>query len=163
MGKYEPILIFNDKKWRHSSAITFIYLYLVALGMRGSRGGQGVLTPWKITKIKVFLAILVLIHWIITKLPSQHSMLGHHWHASETPFKRCFAGGPLMARFYLYFGPFLKKEQQKTKQKKTLLKLLDPSEKTFWIYACSARPFWVQNGPAFSKDKKKITSTFCTV
>ena len=23
----------------------------------------------------------------ITKLPSQHSMLGHHRHASETPFK----------------------------------------------------------------------------
>ena len=23
----------------------------------------------------------------ITKLSSQHSMLGHHWHASETPFK----------------------------------------------------------------------------
>ena len=22
----------------------------------------------------------------ITKLPSQHSMLGHHWNASETPF-----------------------------------------------------------------------------
>ena len=34
----------------------------------------------------------------ITKLPSQHSMLGHHWHASETPFIWCFAGGPMMAR-----------------------------------------------------------------
>ena len=33
----------------------------------------------------------------ITKLPSQHSMLGHHQHASETPFRR-FAGGPMMAR-----------------------------------------------------------------
>ena len=31
----------------------------------------------------------------ITK--SQHSMLGHHWHASETPFKWYFAGGPIMA------------------------------------------------------------------
>ena len=33
----------------------------------------------------------------ITKLPSQHSLLGHLRHASETPFKRRFAGGPIMA------------------------------------------------------------------
>ena len=25
-------------------------------------------------------------------------MLGHHWHASETPFKWRFAGRPMMAR-----------------------------------------------------------------
>ena len=34
----------------------------------------------------------------ITKLPSQHSMLGHQRHASETPFKWRFAGGPMMTR-----------------------------------------------------------------
>ena len=34
----------------------------------------------------------------ITKLPSQHSILGHHRYASETPFKWRFAGGPMMAR-----------------------------------------------------------------
>ena len=34
----------------------------------------------------------------VTKLPSQHSMLSHHWHASETPFKWRFAGGPMMVR-----------------------------------------------------------------
>ena len=34
----------------------------------------------------------------MTKLPSQHSMSGHHRHASETPFKWRFAGGPMMAR-----------------------------------------------------------------
>ena len=34
----------------------------------------------------------------ITKLSSQHSMLGHHRHASETPFKWRFAGGPMMVR-----------------------------------------------------------------
>ena len=33
----------------------------------------------------------------ITKLPSQHSMLGHHRSASETPLKWRFAGRPLMA------------------------------------------------------------------
>ena len=35
----------------------------------------------------------------ITKLPSQHSMVGHYRHASEPPFKWRFAGGPLMAQF----------------------------------------------------------------
>ena len=34
----------------------------------------------------------------ITKLQSQHSMLGHLWHASETPFKWRFAVVPMMAR-----------------------------------------------------------------
>ena len=33
----------------------------------------------------------------ITILCSQHSMLGHHRHASETLFKWRFAGGPMMA------------------------------------------------------------------
>ena len=35
----------------------------------------------------------------ITKLSSQHSMLGRHQHASETPFKWRFAGGQMMACF----------------------------------------------------------------
>ena len=34
----------------------------------------------------------------ITKLQSQHLMMGHQRPASETPFKWRFAGGPLMAR-----------------------------------------------------------------
>ena len=34
----------------------------------------------------------------ITKLPSQHSMLGHYRPASETPIKWRFADGPIMAR-----------------------------------------------------------------
>ena len=38
--------------------------------------------------------------FIITKLPCQHSMLGHQRHASETPFKWCFAGGPMIGRIY---------------------------------------------------------------
>ena len=35
----------------------------------------------------------------VSKLPSQHSMLGHHRHACEMPFKWRFAVGPKMARF----------------------------------------------------------------
>ena len=34
----------------------------------------------------------------ITKLQSQHSLLGHRRHASETPFKWRVVGGPMMAR-----------------------------------------------------------------
>ena len=34
-----------------------------------------------------------------TKLPSQHSMLGRHRQASETPFQWRFAGGLMMVRF----------------------------------------------------------------
>ena len=52
----------------------------------------------------------------ITKLPIQHSMLGHHRPASETPFKWRFAGEPLMARYW-YLDPFslikLKKNEKK--------------------------------------------------
>ena len=46
--------------------------------------------------------------------PSQHSMLGHHRHASEMPFKWRFAGG---AHILWYLDPLsshkLKKQQQK--------------------------------------------------
>ena len=41
----------------------------------------------------------------IAKLPNQHSMLGHHRPASETPFKWRFAGRPMMARFKWYLDP----------------------------------------------------------
>ena len=53
----------------------------------------------------------------ITKLPNQHSMLGHHRHASETSIKWRFAGGSMMARLKWYLDPpsphQLKKQQQK--------------------------------------------------
>ena len=51
-----------------------------------------------------FRTVLFRIPRKITKLPRQHSMLGHHRHASETPFKMRFAGGPMMARFCVVFG-----------------------------------------------------------
>ena len=41
----------------------------------------------------------------ITKLPSKHSMLGHHWHASEMPIKWRFAGGPIKAHLFVKVGP----------------------------------------------------------
>ena len=41
----------------------------------------------------------------ITRLASQHSMVGHYRHASETPFQWRFAGGPMMAHVKWHFGP----------------------------------------------------------
>ena len=38
--------------------------------------------PWKITKLLGSFAIFVWIHWKITKLPSQLSLLGHYWPAN---------------------------------------------------------------------------------
>ena len=64
-----------------------------------SEGGQGV------PKIKAFLAILL---WIlltkITKLPSQHSILGHHWHNSATPF---MVSPSIMLAPHLFQMPFI--------------------------------------------------------
>ena len=57
--------------------------------MRGSRGGgTGGLDPPPLKNHKYigFLSNTGPDPLKITKLPSQHSMLGHHRHASETPF-----------------------------------------------------------------------------
>ena len=56
----------------------------------------------------------------ITKLLSQHSMLGHHWPVpvSEMPFKWRFAGGPMMARFKCYLESLSPHQKQKKKKKK---------------------------------------------
>ena len=70
------------------------------------REGHGVLTPMKNHKKNIgFLCNIVPDPLKITKLPSQHSMLGRHWHTSETPFLWCFAGGPMMAPLKWYLDP----------------------------------------------------------
>ena len=80
-------------------------------GPTGDRGSG----PPKIRKLLDFLAILVRIPRIITRLPSQHSMLGHHRYDSETPFKWRFAGGPMLARLWsqLVFGSSLSSSTKK--------------------------------------------------
>ena len=73
---------------RSRDRITPPYIVQSCFSCEDLEGGQGLQNPpWKITEIKGVLAILVQIPWKITKPPSQHSMLGHHQHASETPFK----------------------------------------------------------------------------
>ena len=54
--------------------------------IRGSRGGQGVQTPLENHKNIGFLSNTGPDPLKITKLLSQHSMLGHHRHTSKTPF-----------------------------------------------------------------------------
>ena len=66
--------------------------------VRIQRGGTGGLDPPKNHKNIGFLSNTGPDPLKITKLPSQHSMLGHHQHASETSLKWCFTGGPMMAR-----------------------------------------------------------------
>ena len=67
--------------------------------MRQSRGGIGVWTPpYKSQKYRLF-SNTGMDPRKTTKLPSQHTILGHHWPSSKTPFKKCFAGGRMMAHF----------------------------------------------------------------
>ena len=63
----------------------------------GGAGGPGT-PPMKNHKNIGFLTNICRYPQKITTLPSQYSMLGHQWHASKTPFKWRFAGGPMMAR-----------------------------------------------------------------
>ena len=68
--------------------------------MCGSRGVTGGLDPPPPLKNYKYIGILrnsSLDPLKMTKLSSQHSMLGHHWHVSETPFKWRFAGWQMMA------------------------------------------------------------------
>ena len=61
-------------------------------------GGQGVRTPLENYKNIGFLRNTGPDPLKITKLPIQHSIMGHHRHASDTPLKWRFAGSPMMAR-----------------------------------------------------------------
>ena len=67
--------------------------------MGGSRRGFGRgsgTPPMKNHKIIRFLCNTGPDSLKITKLPSQHSMVGHPRPARETPIKRRFAGEPMM-------------------------------------------------------------------
>ena len=97
--------------------------------MRGSRGGggQGVRIPFEKSQTYRFLSNAGPDPLTNIKLPSKHSMLGHHRHASETPFKWRFAGGPMMDHLKWYLGPPTPLQLQK-KEKKNV-------DKKFWIRA----------------------------
>ena len=66
---------------------------LLSTGMHRSRGDDMGPDPLKNHKNIGLLSNTGPDPLKITKLPSQHSMLGHHRPTSETPFKWCLAGG----------------------------------------------------------------------
>ena len=70
---------------------------LAHVWIQGGGGDRGSGPPLEDDKNIGFLSSAGPDSFKITKLPSQHSILGHHWQPSETPFKWCFAGGPMMA------------------------------------------------------------------
>ena len=92
------------------------------------QGGQGFWTPPPEKKHKnVGFLSRTGLNPLKSQLPSHHSMLGHHRHASETPFKWRFAGRPMMARLKRNLNPpspFINSKKKRT-----------PSDKTFWIHA----------------------------
>ena len=71
--------------------------------MRGSRGGTGGPDPPPLENLKNmdFLSNTEPDPLKFSKLPSQHSTLGHHRHASEMPFKGASLAddGPLLIIF----------------------------------------------------------------
>ena len=82
-----------------------------------------------------------------TKLPSQHSILGHHWPASETPLKWRFAAGRMLARFWLHFNP-LSSPHQRTppppEKKQTLSDWSSPGS----AHVLSGSLFYARNNTA---------------
>ena len=93
--------------------------------------------PEKSQKYSVpFLEILVRIRWKITKLSSQHSMLGHHRLPSE--LKWHFTGWPKTALLVL-FGISLLPSSTKKNNKKERSQSYITSDKIFWIYACCTK------------------------
>ena len=92
-------LIYNPTKYHKMSQKYMSYMY-GSRGDKGIEGGQGVPTPTPSEKSRKYRVCLQSFGDLdplkITKLPIQHLMLGHHRPASEMPFKRRFAGGPMM-------------------------------------------------------------------
>ena len=107
--------VFVDKMFNRNNV--FLSNIRATMYKGGSRGEQGVRTPLKNHKNIGFLSKTGPDSLKITKLPSQHSMLGQHRRVSETPFKWRFGGGPMMGRLWWHLDPSsphqLKKQQQK--------------------------------------------------
>ena len=78
--------------------LLYLQCYTYHIHARIQRGGQGVGAPGNHKNIGIFSNTgpdPLKNH----KATSQRSILGHHWHASETPFKWRLALGPIMVRF----------------------------------------------------------------
>ena len=76
-------------------AIIYFNVLCTYADPEGGGGGQGFQTPPPLKNHKNigFLSNTGPDPLTITKLPSQHSMLGHHRHSSETPFNGASLAG----------------------------------------------------------------------
>ena len=65
-------------------------------------------------------------------------MLGHHRHASETPFKWRFAGGPMFAQLLWYWDPLYPTQLKKNVVKvgPPLTKLSGSVHANFYLLLC---------------------------
>ena len=113
--------------------MVFIVFFNFPIWYSGSGVVLDCIISWSLPSFLLLLAVLVRNPWKITKLPGEHSMPGHHWHASETPFKWCFAVGPMMARLQWHLDPLRKKQKR--------CQTWTPSDKTFWVRAWVATKF----------------------
>ena len=105
--------------------------------------------PIKITKLWDFFAILVWISWNTTKLPSQHSMLGHD---------RRFAGWPMVGRFKLYLDPLypLPSSTKKIYVYEKNLSQLDP----LWQKLLDPRVFYSEGATCIFHQKLHFSDTY---
>ena len=90
----DPEELVGGGGWGGKSKVTIGFLTY----MFGYKGGQGVQTPLENHENIGFLINIGPDSLKIVKLPCPQSILCHDRHASETPFKWHFAGGPIMAR-----------------------------------------------------------------
>ena len=93
--------------------------------VRIQRGGTGSTPSLKNHKFIRFLSNTGPDPLKITKLPSQHSRVGHYQPTSETPFQWRFTGRPIITLFWWSFELAPLKKQH-----------LSDSDKTFWIRPC---------------------------
>ena len=88
-----------------------------ALIMGGSRGGAGGPTPTEKSQKIGFPSNIDPDPLKFTNLPSQHSIVGHYRHASETPFPKALLGlsslGPILWQYFLSYAYILKIKRMK--------------------------------------------------
>ena len=101
-------------------------------------GGQGIRTPpLKDHKVIEFVSNTGLDPLKITKLLSQHSILGYHPPASETSFKLSLAGRPMMARSVVFRSTFPSTtKKSKKKIQKQNCQSWTPSDQTSSLNPC---------------------------
>ena len=95
-GVYEKVRASTRQYNRHNTLIRFMSMRSAWVDPEGRGGGGG--AGGRHLKNHKNIGFLCNTSPDPLKLPSQHSILGHHRHASETPFQWRFAGGPILAR-----------------------------------------------------------------